>query len=80
MIMLDTNAPPGIRLRAAQIVLEQAARTAELENPATRALRSADESSAEAATLVETAPLLGPAPTPDKIADPADAGEKEVTR
>ena len=82
-IMLDTNAPPGMRLRAAQIVLEQAAKATELENLAARVLsmgRSADESSAAAATLVETAPLLGPAPTPAKIADLADAGEEEVTK
>jgi transposase-like protein len=38
-IMLDTNAPAGIRLRAAEIVLEQAAKAAELEKLGSRTVR-----------------------------------------
>jgi hypothetical protein len=79
-IMLDTNAPPGIRLRAAQIVLEQAARATEPENLAARVLRIGrreDEPNAATAALVEIAPLLGPSPTPAKMPDPSGAGEGE---
>jgi transposase-like protein len=79
-IMFDTNAPPGIRLRAAQIVLEQAARAAELENLRARDLPRTGESGAVTATVLETTPLLGSAPTPGEIADPANAGKEEVKK
>jgi transposase-like protein len=38
-IMLDPNAPPGVRLRAAEIVLEHAAKAAELEKLGSRTVR-----------------------------------------
>jgi len=66
-IMLDTNAPPGIRLRAAEIVLEQGAKAAELEKlgarPAKRALKGRQKTNPGNVTLVNATPLLGASPT-----------------
>ena len=61
-IMLDTNAPPGIRLRAAEIVLEQAARAAELDKLAERqrGRKERQKTNPGNLTLVNATPLLGP--------------------
>jgi hypothetical protein len=64
-IMLDTNAPPGIRLRAAQIVLEQAAKAVELEKLGVglaRRRKGRQKTNPGNVTLVNATPLLGASP------------------
>jgi transposase-like protein len=77
-IMLDLKAPAGTRLRAAEVVLEQAtkaietesieARVAELERAADSAKRSHTRSAI--LTLSSTKALPGPATTPAQISAP----------
>lgn len=77
-IMLDTNAPAGTRLRAAEVVLEQStkanemedieARVAELERAAGAAKKSRQRSAI--LTLSSTKALPGPATTPAQISAP----------
>lgn len=83
-IMLDTNAPPGIRLRAAEIVLEQAAKAAELEKLGARlaklARKGRRKTNPAKVTLVNTTPLLGPSPTqPVQNIHGTDSNEDSVT-
>src|SRR2546422_356990 len=76
-IMLDTNAPAGTRLRAAEVVLERGgqalemedieARVAELERAANSAKRSPRRSAT--LTLVSTKAIPGPT-TPAQISAP----------
>src|SRR3984893_7210868 len=73
-IMLDTNAPAGTRLRAAEVVLERGgpavdfgARVVELERAANSAQRSPRRSSI--LTLLSTQALPGPT-TPAQISAP----------
>jgi len=84
-IMLDTNSPPGIRLRAAEIVLEQAAKAAELETLGARLAKRARKGSLKTntgnITRVNVTPLLGPSPTqPVQNVHPTDFNDGEVTR
>jgi hypothetical protein len=77
-IMLDTNAPPGIRLRAAEIVLEQAAKAAELEKLGTRrrGRKVRQKTNPGNLTLVNATPLLGPSPAePVQIVHGTDSDE-----
>jgi transposase-like protein len=65
-IMLDASAPPAIRLRAAEIVLEHAGKAVDLENLGARIpTRGTGHATATAGevTLVETTPRLGPPPS-----------------
>ncbi len=83
-IMLDTNAPPGIRLRAAEIVLEQAAKAAEVEKRgarvAQRERKERQKANPSKVTLVKTTPLLGPSPAqPAQNVHPTDSEEGGVT-
>jgi transposase-like protein len=78
-IMLDTNAPAGTRLRAAEVVLEQAtkaiemddldARVAELERMADSGKRSRRRSAV--LTLSSTKALPSPDTTPAQISAPS---------
>src|ERR1039457_2642968 len=82
-IMLDTNAPAGTRLRAAEVVLEQTtkaneiddseARVAELERVAASAKRSRKRSAI--LTLTSTKALRGPATTLAQISAPLSSSE-----
>jgi hypothetical protein len=77
-IMLDTNAPAGTRLRAAEVVLEQTtraiemedieARVAELERAAGSAKRSRKRSAILTLTIPKALPV--PATTPAQISAP----------
>src|SRR5208283_4901952 len=77
-IMLDSNVPAGIRLRAAEVVLEQAARggrmqdiedrLAKLERTAGSARKSPKRSAD--VTCLSATPLPGPATTRPQIAAP----------
>jgi transposase-like protein len=83
-IMLDTNAPPGIRLRAAEIVLEQAAKAAELEQLGARLVKRERKEHQKAnpgkVTVVKSRPLLAPAPTQAaQDINPTDPDEDGVT-
>jgi transposase-like protein len=85
-IMLDTNAPLGIRLRAAEIVLEQAAKAAEVEKLGARLAKQQrkeplrQKTNPGKVTLVKTAPLLAPTPTqPAPEINLTDPDEDEVT-
>jgi hypothetical protein len=83
-IMLDTNAPPGIRLRAAEIVLGQAAKAVEFEKLggqcAKRERKVRQKKSPGKLTLVDATPLLGPPPTPPvENGDPTDSNDSGVT-
>jgi transposase-like protein len=78
-IMLNSNTPTGIQLRAAEIVLDQAAkageiarieaRVARLERPAGLATKSRKRSAD--LTCLSATSLPGPATTPAQIAAPA---------
>ena len=82
-IMLDTNAPAGTRLRAAEVVLEQTTkaievedlevRVAELERAAGSAKRSRNRSAI--LTLTSTKALPVPATTPAQISAPLGNSE-----
>jgi transposase-like protein len=80
-IMLDTNNPPGVRLRAAEIVLEQAAKAAELEQLALaeRERKPRPRTNPGSVTLVKKTPLLGPSPMPSAAQDvhPTETGKSE---
>jgi transposase-like protein len=83
-IMLDTNAPPGIRLRAAEIVLEQAAKAADVEKLggrlAKRLRKEREKTNPSKVRLVKSTPLLGPSPTqPAQNLQPTDPNESGVT-
>ena len=85
--MLDPNAPAPTRLRAAEVVLEQAAQAGEIENSAAhvvmleRAAGSASKSRKRSAELtwVGARPLPDAATTPAQIEAPrldtAETGE-----
>jgi hypothetical protein len=81
-IMLDTNVPPATRLRAAEVVLEQATKAGEIamfESP--DVARKPHSRSAEI-TLRGTTPLPDEATTPSEIESPrltiGNAGEDVV--
>ena len=77
-IMLDTNAPPGIRLRAAEIVLEQAAKAAELEKLGTgrRGRKGRQKTNRGNLALLNATPLLGPSPAkPIQVVHRTDSNE-----
>jgi hypothetical protein len=89
-IMVDPTTPPGIRLRAAEIVLEQAAKAGEMEDLENRLAklermassgRKSPKRSADLTWLTAT-PLPGPT-TPPQIAAPrpdnADTDDKADT-
>jgi hypothetical protein len=82
-IMLDTSVPPGIRLRAAEIVLEQAAKAAELEKLGERLARRErkprEKKSPGEQVLVKTMPLLGPSPTEPVQREPSESNQDPVT-
>jgi hypothetical protein len=77
-IMVDPTTPPGIRLRAVQIVLEQAAKAGEMEDIENRLAKlermagSARKSPKRLADLLRLSvtPPRGPATTPPQIAEP----------
>jgi hypothetical protein len=79
-VMLDPNAPAGTRLRAAEIVLEQAVRTSELEDivdrlsKLERATATKSRKRPAGLTLVKATSLPGPGATPPLIAGPAPDG------
>ena len=83
-IMLDTNAPAGTRLRAAEIVLGQTAKSIEIEDiearvvELERAAGSANRSRECSAilTCLSTKALPGPATTPAQISAPALDGSE----
>jgi transposase-like protein len=84
-IMLDTNAPAGTRLRAAEIVLEQAtkaiemedieARVADLERAADPAKRSRQHSANVTWPSIQALP--GPATMPARISAPLGNSETD---
>jgi hypothetical protein len=83
-IMLDPNVPAGIRLRAAEIVMEQAVKAGEAEEIEDRVAnlewlaglaRKSRKRSAEL-TCLTAAPLPGPAQTPAQIAAPLPDSEE----
>ncbi len=84
-IMLDTSAPAGTRLRAAEVVLEQTtkamemddieARVAELERVTDSVKRSRKRSAV--LTLSSTKALPDPATTPAQIAAPLGSSETD---
>jgi hypothetical protein len=84
-IMLDTSAPAGTRLRAAEVVLEQTtkaiemedieARVAELERAADSAKRPRKRTAV--LTLSSTKALPGPATTPAQISAPLGSSETD---
>jgi hypothetical protein len=80
-IMVDPNAPPGIRLKAAEIVLEQAAKAVELENRFAKGKRKERRKTNPCkVTVVETTPLLCPPPTQAaRDINPTDADKDGVT-
>jgi transposase-like protein len=83
-IMLDTNAPAGARLRAAEIVLEQTTQATEMEDiearvaEIERAVGSAKRSRSRPAvvTLSSTQALPGPATAPAQISRPSLSGSE----
>jgi len=79
-IMLDATAPPGIRLRAAEIVLEQAAKAAELDKlgawAAKRERKARQKANPSEVTFMNTTPLLEPPPTqPVQEVHPPDSDD-----
>jgi hypothetical protein len=83
-IMLDTNAPPGIRLRAAEIVLQQSAKASELDKLgarlAKRERKEREKTSPGNVTLVNATPLLGPSVAqPVQSVYGTDSNEGSVT-
>jgi transposase-like protein len=84
-IMLDANAPPGIRLRAAAIVFEQAAKAVEVEmlghRLAQRERKEREKTNPNKVTLAKIPPLLGPSPTQPaqdlEDTEPNEGGETE---
>jgi hypothetical protein len=84
-IMLDANAPPGIRLRAAEIVLEHGAKAAELEQLGGRLVKRErkehHKTNPSKVTLVKTTRLLGPSPTQaTQNVPPTESDEGRGTR
>ena len=79
-IMLDPNAPAGHRLRAAEDVLEHAARTSDLEDLKDRVaklerkagLKKSSRQPLASVTLLKATPLLGPSPTQAQTAPQLD--------
>jgi len=87
-IMLSPEVPAGARLRAAEIVLEQAAKTSSVEELEARiaelerraGLNKSSNRASAAITLVKTTPLMPPPPQPAQTrAQPDRAGSKEPT-
>jgi len=81
-IMVDPNAPLGIRLRAAEIVLEQAAKAAEVEKLGVtkRERRDHQRANPGKVTIVKTTPLLGPSPAaPAQNVHQTDFDDGKVT-
>ncbi|HTW65870.1 MAG TPA: hypothetical protein VME17_14690 [Bryobacteraceae bacterium] len=81
-IMVDPNAPLGIRLRAAEIVLEQAAKAGEVEELGVprRERKERQKANPGKVTILKTTALLASAPsqaTPDL--NPTDPDEDGVT-
>lgn len=82
-IMLDPNSPAATRLRAAEVVLEQAAKAGEVEALENRVAMleqtagSATKSRKRSADLtwVSARPLPDTAPTPAQIASPSENNE-----
>jgi hypothetical protein len=85
-IMVDTKAPAATRLRAVEIVLEQAARAGELEDIENRLAKlertagSATKSRKHSADLpwLSGTPLPEAAATPAQIAAPAETNEEVI--
>ena len=85
-IMLDPNAPAATRLRAAEVVLEQAVKAGEMEDvderrtKLERAAGSATKSQKHSADLtwLRARPLPDAAATPAQIAPPAKTNEDVV--
>jgi hypothetical protein len=84
-IMLDPNAPLGIRLRAAEIVLEQAGKAAEVGklSVAKRERKERQKINPGKVTLMKmmkTTPLLGPSPAaPAQNVHQTDSYDGKVT-
>jgi transposase-like protein len=84
-IMLDTNAPAGTRLRAAEVVLEQTTKAIEVEDLEARVAAlewvtySAKRSRKRSAvlTMSSTKALPGPATTPAQISAPLGSSEND---
>ena len=89
-IMLNPDAPAGARLRAAEIVLEQAAKAASMEDLEVRlrslerkaGLQKTSRRAPTAITVLNTRPSLGSSPLHTEAADreetpPSDKGEQE---
>jgi hypothetical protein len=76
-MMLDPNTPAGVRLRAAEIVLEQAVRASDLEDvldrlsKLERATATKSRKRSAGLTLMKATSLPGPGATPPLIAGPA---------
>lgn len=79
-IMLDSQAPAGARLRAAEIVLEQTAKASDSEDLEDRvakldrkaSFKKSSPPSPAAITLLKATPLLNPAPTQTEISPQLD--------
>ncbi len=66
-IMLDTNVPPAIRLRAAEVVLEQATKAGEISMFETPDVAREPQTPSAEITLVSTTPLPYEATTRSQI-------------
>jgi hypothetical protein len=89
-IMVDPTVPAGIRLRAAEIVLEQAVKAGEMEETADRLARLERRAGLDSfspgrladLTLLSASPLLASATEPPQIAAPrvddAEAEKDEI--
>ena len=69
-IMLDSNAPAGTRLRAAEIVLEQAARATEIDYVEARLAKLERRVAPIKTRRTPSANLALPSPTPAQISAP----------
>jgi hypothetical protein len=80
-IMLDPNVPAGIRLRAAEVVLEQAAKASEFEDLEDRVAKlerkagwkKSSRQSPGSVTFLKATPLLSPSPKQAQTAPQLDA-------
>ncbi len=85
-IMVDANVPPGVRLRAAEIVLQHGAKAAELEKLEDRVarlerkegLKTQSTKHSGKITLLQATPLLGP--SPEESAQPPDRTDTDRTQ
>lgn len=85
-IMLDPNVPAGTRLRAAEIVLEQATKASEFEDLEARmakleqkaSLKKSSRQPSASVTLLKATRLLGPSPAQAKTAPLLDGTAADV--